>query len=555
MAQSFSLLLSRSAQVVAASLAIAACGGGGGGGGGFPLAGFGGAPAPAPAPAPPPAPAPGPVTVAGKVLVLGPIGNATVCVDGNRNNACDAGEPTSGKTGADGAYSFSYTPPDATVAAELAAAPLVAQIASGTVAEGASFEAAAPDTPLATRAYSFSAPAGKPGQINPLTTLVQTGLAAGLSLEQSEAAVAIQLGVTAAQIYDYQGVPPDTVGFTDNARTMAGMTNIALNTGAVLSVVDPASVTTPTPSTQLASFNYTSPSDYYVQTYPTTGVVGADGKVRLTDARAGMTAGVATAPAALYTQVRLTPGGWERCNEASAFDSTLGLPSRSDYCSGALPSVGFTVNQDIAGRRIADVVAEIQAATDGSGTIFGFDPAATLADPNALFPAGSLLRVRTGLNLAQRYLVNNANTDNTGFATLEALIAARPASGVVLATGAGTSSLGLSDPTHLLRVAFIDAATVQYYTCDSVSPYTTFSNCVVGTTGAYRISVIDGARVIELDAASYPATSVDNRRSFGEYAGSVYMVRKVRPELVYNFSVARRLNGPAWDALKAQLGL
>lgn len=104
-------------------------------------------------------------------------------------------------------------------------------------------------------------------------------------------------------------------------------------------------------------------------------------------------------------------------------------------------------------------------------------------------------------------------------------------------------------------MAFVDASTVRYYTCDWAPAGSTMSNCIAGGTGGFRIATVNGARLIELDAASYPSTYVDHRRSFGEYGGAVYMVRQVKPQFQHNDSTLQRLNGPAWQALKRQIGL
>lgn len=537
-----------------ALLALSACGGGGGGGGGLPLGLL--PPPPPPAAPPPPAP-PGPVSVNGKVVVLGPIGNAVVCVDRNANGACDAGEPASGKTAADGQYRFSYTPTDAADAAKLAAAPLLARIVPGAVAAGGSYESDGSGTPvpLSTRAYHLGAPASLRAQINPLTTLVQAAIATGIAADRARALVAAQLGIPAAGIADYQDLAVGE-GFADDARTAAGLTNLALHAGATLAVVDPAVATAPAPGETLARLEFTNPSTYYLQTYSTDGVVSGQGRTQVVDRREGKTAGVAIAHGQLYRQVRLSPTGWLRCDETTDFFNTQGLPNRTEFCGGSVPSLAYTLSQDIAGRKMSEVVAQMQAATDGSNTIVGLDPSVGLADPGATFPAGSLIRTRFGIDVKQFPLINDVTTDAVGFATLEALIAGRPVGGVNLANGGGTASLGLAqDDRHILRVAFVDASTVRYYICDWAQASSTMSNCIAGGTGGFRIATVNGARLIELDAASYPSTYVDNRRSFGEYGGAVYMVRQVKPQLQYNARTLQRLNGPAWQALKRQIGL
>ncbi len=233
-------------------LALSACGGGGGGGGGGGFPPFG-----PPGGGNPPS-SPSPVTVSGKVMVLGPVSGALVCVDRNRNGACDEGEPAAAnKTGEDGAYSFGYTPADAAAAAELAAAPLLAQVDGGN-----------PSLPSFSQPFTMSAPAGHRGQVNPLTTLLQAGMAAGLAPERAEALVLLQLGLPeVAQLYDYQGVAVADPGrLEDNAFTAALVTADALHSGVALRLVDPATVT-PVASDQLARLDFARADHYIARTY------------------------------------------------------------------------------------------------------------------------------------------------------------------------------------------------------------------------------------------------------------------------------------------------
>lgn len=517
-------------------LALSACGGGGGGSG-FPLLGLGAPPAPAPAPA-----SPGPVTVSGKVVVIGPVSGALVCVDRNRNNACDGDEPAAAKTGDDGAYAFSYTPSDQTAADALAAAPLVAQVDGNN-----------PSLPAFTQPITMSAPAGHRTQINPLTTLVQAGVASGLTPERAEAAVLLQLGVPElAQLYDYQGVPvTDPNRFEDNAFTAALVTADALHSGVPLRVVDPATSSS-TPSDQLASLSFANPSNYFAETFPTDGVVDpTTGKLRLADVREGRTNGVATAHDALYPQLRLGANGWVRCDENASFTSTIGTPSRSDFCAGTSLSMSYPMVTDIAGRKMAEVVAEMQAA-DGN-SIVGVNSAAAFADPNAVFPEGSRLTHRRGVNLTQPYAINLVDpSERTGYTTLEGLIAGRLVGGVNLADGSGSHSLGLLDDTHILRAASIDGAqAVQYYRCDFSNNVS--SNCVAIATGTVEIRTMGGARVLEFKG--HPETTVSGVRSYGEYGGAVHVARKTKSATQYNLTTTRRLNGAAWEAMKPQLGI
>jgi hypothetical protein len=517
-------------------LALSACGGGGGGGGGgFPPFGPGGV-----------SPPPGPVTVSGKVVVQGPVSGALVCVDRNRNGACDEGEPAAAKTGADGAYSLAYTPGDAAAEADLAAAPLVAQVDGGNAS-----------LPSFSEPFTMSAPAGRRAQVNPLTTLVQAGVAAGLSRERAEALALLQLGLPdAAQLYDYQDVPVTDPGrFEDNAFTAALVTADALHSGVPLRLLDPATYT-PVATTQLARLDYARPDHYIARTYPTDGVPDqATGRLRLSDAREGLTSGAPTARDTLYSSVQLGPNGWVRCDENAEFTTTLGTPSRSDYCAGSTRSLAHTAVTDISGRKMAEVVAEMQAA-DGN-SIFGVDPAVAFVDPEATFPAGSQLRYRRGVELTQPYAINIANaSERTGFANLEGFMAAFPAGGVVLPAGTGTASLGLLnvEQTRLLRVAFTGPTSVQYYACNFDAVTTGYDSCVAAETGTVAIRTEGGARALVFDGGRPPST-VPTLRSFGEYNGAVHVVRATKPDAAYNISTARRLNGVAWEAMKPQLGI
>ncbi|PIF75000.1 hypothetical protein CLU95_2138 [Variovorax sp. 54] len=525
-------------------LALSACGGGGsggGGGGGFPF-GLGGA-----GPGTnPPATTPGEVTVSGKVMVVGPVSGALVCVDRNLNGTCDEGEPVAAaKTGEDGAYSFGYTPADEAAATELAAAPLLAQVDGDN-----------PSLPAFKKAFALSAPAGHRAQVNPLTTLLQAGIASGLTPERAEALVLLQLGLPeVAQLYDYQGVAVTDGGrFEDNAFSAALIVADALDQGVKLRLLDPATVA-PSASDQLARLDFTKFDQYIARTYPTDGVPdAATGKVKLTDRREGQTAGAPATHDTLYgAYLQLGPNGWVRCDENSGFTSTLGTPSRSEYCGGTSVSLGHSVSTDIAGRKMAEVVAEMQAA-DGN-SIFGVAPAVAFGNQDPTFPAGSMLRYRRGLELTQPYSINLPG-DKTNFATLEALIAAYPAASVGLPAGSGTNSLGLMDDQQAqnLRFAFTSASTVQYYGCTFHPATNTFDTCAAAGTGTVEIRTVGGARVMVFDGGRPPST-VRTLRSFGEYGGAVYVARGVKPDTRYNVGTSRRLNGVAWEAMKPRLGI
>ena len=152
----------------------------------------------------------------GVVVADQPVSGVTVCLDLNANGACDTGEPAA-QTDAQGAYSVKTT----------AAQSSASVIALMTQAAGAS-------SPYVLRQVP-----GKGGQINPLTTLVAAGVAAGMTEAAARGNTAVQLGIAEAKIDNFQDDPAnDPARVQDNARTMAGVVAVALERGATLEVGD-----------------------------------------------------------------------------------------------------------------------------------------------------------------------------------------------------------------------------------------------------------------------------------------------------------------------------
>lgn len=121
-------------------------------------------------------------------VVDGAIENALVCLDKNRNGACDGDEP-SGKTNAAGQVTLKVDKADTGKFPVLAIA--------GTDARDA-------DTGLVPVAFSLTAPADKTAIVSPLTTLVQTVIeGSGLSSAAAEVQVKAQAGVTWSLFEDF----------------------------------------------------------------------------------------------------------------------------------------------------------------------------------------------------------------------------------------------------------------------------------------------------------------------------------------------------------------
>ncbi|XJC73588.1 hypothetical protein ACHFCA_23265 [Delftia tsuruhatensis] len=159
--------------------------------------------------------------------------------------------------------------------------------------------------------------------------------------------------------------------------------------------------------------------------------------------------------------------------------------------------------------------------------------------------------------------INNTATDRFGFATLEAMIAGRPASAVNLSTPATVraSTVGAAGPVdanHVLRVAFIDAANAQFYSCESTPPaYSDLGACTVHSQSAYTLSTSQGVRLLSF--ADFPGKTFMQgvTRGYTEFDGSVFGYRL--PAAIASedqaLSYSTRLNGVAWAAMKTVLGI
>lgn len=171
-----------------AALALAGCGGGGG----TPVA---------------TTTTPSTTTPISTTVIDGAVKNAVVCLDKNKNGACDADEPQ-GKTDVAGKVTFNVAD------ADVGKYPILAVV--GTDAVDA-------DTGPVATAYTMTAPADKPTVVSPLTTMVQQMIAiTGASSTDAAAAVQNALGLSVSVFQDYTKVAAPTDG-TQNPATVARM--------------------------------------------------------------------------------------------------------------------------------------------------------------------------------------------------------------------------------------------------------------------------------------------------------------------------------------------
>ena len=531
-----------------AALSLAACGGDGDD---------------SPAPTPPPPPPPAPITLSGEVARIGTLRNVVVCLDLNANDACDAGEPASAATGADGRYSLSYDPAAVSGAAS---AQLIAPVKTGDpAAPTTAIDSYNPAVAATSADYLMRRPAGSGGAINPLTTLVQAGVAAGMTQATARANVALQLAIDAAKIDAYQDDPAwDDAQVHDTARTAAGVVSGMLRTGVPLEVGDQQAAAAA--SSTLRQLRYSAPGDYYARSLDQQAKAAGSAGVQLVENRSGKSGGQVNADEALYGTAYLTPNGWTYCTRNVLLRSTVGNPSRSVYCDGET-SLGSTRASSVSGA-MADLVDRWQALP--SNTINAGVSTAGLkgALGATVFPAGAEELVRSSVVLGQTILIdtlaNRAQPQSRN--TLEAVISHYPSSGAAAPTGANTLSLAVT--TGLLknlRVSFGSNApqgVAQYYECDLNAEQTVVSNCVRSTTGAYSIETVHGARVLRFTGQpptpfiNYHVVYTEIRWVAGDPKSQwVYRAHETKPGLSARQGASHRLNDAAWTAMKARLGI
>lgn len=521
-------------------------------------------PANPPAPVPPATPM---LTLTGRVTVNGPVRNVAVCLDLNANAACDAAEPVSAATGDDGVYTV--TVDTAKVSTDqVAAASLIAPMVAG-----ASIDTASGTAPAAS--YVMRQARGKAGAINPLTTLLATGMAAGMSEEVARVNLVTQLALSsAAQIDDYQGDPTASPTLmSDTARRMAMLTADLLEKGGTLELADQSAARDPAPGSLLA-LNFTDPGNYDLRYQEIIGKAAGPGLTPLRDVRAGRSNSAALSESALYASAYLTAGGWVRCAADTSLAATAGNPNRSVFC-GAVQLAGYdSAGRDLGGRGMAEVVTEM-AAEGGTTINAGMDIGGLNNNLGpAAFPAGSRSTLRTTWTLNQSVWINSANTDRVAYRgvpvpTLENLVASFPASVVVTPDPAGTISLGLSTGLQRnLRVAFtgthttpLSTGTVQFYDCELNAAQTVASNCATLGPGTYSVEEQNGVRMLRV--AGHPNTIMNHVRLFVEVqntpavsgTNAVFIARQNKPDAASNTSAARRINATAWAAMRQVLGL
>jgi len=500
--------------VVTATL-ISACGGGSGGTNGSTES--------------PPTP-----TVMSGVVIDGPLQGATVCLDLNRNGACDNGEPASAATDAQGRYSITGLSGDQLNAG----APIVAEI-----------PATAVDTSTGAavgKAYTLQAPADKTSVISPVTTLIQAGVAQGLTLSAAEAAVAKHLRVSAGSLYN-------------NYMEGSGSDDATLAAAVPALVASMQASVNPPPSSnadyhvRLFDAHSSLLRFYYSDNHP-----DSSGAYTYYDIRQG---------GALYEgKLVATTSGWQAFDSATPNTFSAGNPSRVTWAYGHT-YLALDTDIDVSGKPIADVVKMAQDLSANSvSTIVNIDPASLAGT----MPPGAKLR-RTTLTAQSTPIYYNeiyspAFTFALDSSTLVDLahsytVPARPTQdntvlmGNLHANNTCTPTPGTAIcPKEEVRAAFGTGNTAAFYLCDyDKNGQTSLGNCSFAGTGTYAVGVaVDGITPI-LTFDGIPA-AIDNiqiyTRVFVQRGKLVYYGYKEK--LITQTQT--RLNKVAFEALAAAAG-
>lgn len=186
-----------------AAATLAACGGGGGAATDEPVA---------PAPA-----APAALAAIDGVVADGPLAGVAVCYDLNDNAACDAGEPASAPTDADGRYALSIP------AAEAGRHAVVAEVPASAIDRDTG-------APVGTAIVLLAPATGQGGSqsvfVSALTTLVQARLERdGGSLAEAASFVQANAGMALSPLQDFTAAPAGAD--TRLAATVARMATTA----------------------------------------------------------------------------------------------------------------------------------------------------------------------------------------------------------------------------------------------------------------------------------------------------------------------------------------
>jgi hypothetical protein len=581
-----------------------------------------------------------PVTVSG-VVADGPLSGATACYDLNDNAACDAGEPSS-PTDTDGRYSFEVAAAVAGAHAVIVDVPATAVDKDTGAAVGTAFTLKSPPTgtagaqtifvsPLTTLVVDVAAAQG----ITPAAAVAQVQGQLGLSasplanfvagsdaqaatfartlntvrIEIAKLGAAANLDATTVRALVESVTTADLAGLAARIESAAGTTAAAIAAEvAALVIADqnlspdtideqaeiarafatslPASP--PGPFFSIRRFTWTDAANHQLQAFvgDSTLASGSD-TFPVSETRVHLVGGVAqtfnrnTAYWVTATQSwAVCPREWELMRVTP---QTATAPQKSVFCQASV-TLSKVAEYDVAGQKMADVVAKVRASsradtpgfdTDANGLPIKWGPApATLGE--TVFPDGARFSYREQTNEVgdtERYSLTDKPrvipASGTGTyrhaPTIEAL---KRMSGNWVDTTASVTNLNaiyLDDLAFAqsntaykqikrYRAAFDPASDkVRFFACDVLVSNDTSLNCEAIGDGTTTITAQADSRVLRF-ATGYPAAlklALLRQRQFVERDGVVFGGNR-------DFQRTRfqhRPNTIAWNALRTALGM
>jgi trimeric autotransporter adhesin len=373
----------------------------------------------------PKSPPPATTVTLNGVVADGPLSGASACYDTNDNGACDAGEPTSSTSDADGRFSLVIPEPDVGRHGIVVVVPATAVDKDTGTAVGTAFTL---KTPATTSTTPF---------VSPLTTLVvDMAVSQGLSTTEAATAVQTQLGLTNSPLANFvagadaqagrfattvntviievtkladaspTAVSPEarqaliasvttgdlktiatlvnSAGTGTPAEVAAAVTqtvleerNLSATTVAeqatfVLGTSVPPAPAAPGPFVSLRRFTYTDANNYQFQAFVGDSTPEANGTFKVSEVRANLVGGVNQAFNRNQVYWNKNSNTWEVCDRqwqiivvtpaAPASGATPAKPQKSTFCGGSLSSTNESI-EDVSGKKMADVVAAIRAST------------------------------------------------------------------------------------------------------------------------------------------------------------------------------------------------
>lgn len=597
-------------------------------------------------------------------VIDGPIQNATVCLDKNDNGACDADEP-SARTAANGSATLQVASDDAgkfsllaqvgTDAIDAVSGPVGTAYVLSTPADRpalisplttlvklrmglAGGTSAAADQALQDAAglsdsmfTDFSVGTDRTALATLARLVVATKQQASTTLAGAKVTAAEMDSAVNRRLLDLLPALVSTAHDEALGKATGSALQAAVSTAAQDLVAHELALTAeslptvvgaarkvepgsgaPAAGASLAWFSFTDGANWYLRHYDSNlaqSTPDAKGLVRFVDRRKRAVNGAVQVygadPAYTRTDAWFNGSTWFVCpvdyeNTATLRDAQG--RSESFYC-GTHHATNLRTVRDIAGLRMADIVAEIRAypMTSTQGAYAQWGPRPELLG-TAVFPAGSKLYYQVGTplvnpdgygtlasNVVRAFAADiaaggtattacnsvtgaNAASLQREVATLEQLVAAYPGKPCVFAANASTgprnewwsnSSLSIgtvSGPASAsayyrsdrnIRLAFGEANQVTYLNCAMRASDGSIRNCDVAGKGSYRIETMGDARVLRLAQVPADATQLNYNRIFVERAGKVYYGWRDKLRI----DNALRMNTEAMDALLAQLGL